>query len=197
MGAGFHHRRLRGGGDRRHGIDHGVDPDRLALGLAEGLTKGFLSPGRQYGGLRHHGCWSCWSDPPACFGKKPDMNVAPSHQSPWLRPPASAGRTRSSPSPCWPRCCAGPFGGLSLFPRPGLCMALFACAFNLLVGYSGLCPFGPCAVFRLGELFRRPCRQGHWLAAGSSHPRRDPGPPPRSASSPAPCRSAARAFISR
>ncbi len=35
------HRRVRGRGDRRHGLDHGLDHHRLRLGLIEGLTKVF------------------------------------------------------------------------------------------------------------------------------------------------------------
>jgi branched-chain amino acid transport system permease protein len=35
------HRRVRRGGDRRHGLHHGLHPHRPGLGLIEGLTKVF------------------------------------------------------------------------------------------------------------------------------------------------------------
>ena len=42
-----------------------------------------------------------------------------------------------------------------------LCFALFACAFNLLLGYGGLLSFGH-ALFRLGCLRRRRIRGGKY-----------------------------------
>jgi branched-chain amino acid transport system permease protein len=35
-----------------------------------------------------------------------------------------------------------------------LCFALFACAFNLLLGYVGLLSFGHAPIFGIGELCR-------------------------------------------
>ncbi len=76
-------------------------------------------------------------------------------------------------------------------------MALFACAFNLLVGYSGLLSFGHALFFGAASYIAAHAAKVWGLAAGLAHPRRRPLPPPRSASSPAACRSAARAYISR
>ncbi len=39
-----------------------------------------------------------------------------------------------------------------------LCFALFACAFNLLLGYVGLLSFRPRHVLRRSRLHLRPCR---------------------------------------
>ena len=45
-----------------------------------------------------------------------------------------------------------PFFIYPLFLMQVLCFALFACAFNLLIGYVGLLSFGHALYLRLGEL---------------------------------------------
>ena len=51
-----HHRRVRGGGDRRHGLDRSArSSPASALGLVEGLTQVPLPGGLERGGLRGHG----------------------------------------------------------------------------------------------------------------------------------------------
>jgi branched-chain amino acid transport system permease protein len=40
---------------------------------------------------------------------------------------------------------AAPFGAYPVFVMKVLCFALFACAFNLLLGYTGLLSFGHAA----------------------------------------------------
>src|SRR5476649_1664212 len=42
---------------------------------------------------------------------------------------------------------AAPFIGYPIFLAKLLCFALFACAFNLLIGYTGLLSFGHAAFF--------------------------------------------------
>jgi branched-chain amino acid transport system permease protein len=42
---------------------------------------------------------------------------------------------------------AAPFVGYPVFLMKLLCFALFACAFNLLIGYTGLLSFGHAAFF--------------------------------------------------
>ena len=42
---------------------------------------------------------------------------------------------------------AAPFFGYPVFLMKLLCFALFACAFNLLIGYTGLLSFGHAAFF--------------------------------------------------
>ena len=42
---------------------------------------------------------------------------------------------------------AAPFYGYPVFLMKLLCFALFACAFNLLIGYTGLLSFGHAAFF--------------------------------------------------
>jgi branched-chain amino acid transport system permease protein len=53
-----------------------------------------------------------------------------------------------------------PFFLYPVFLMKVLCFALFACAFNLLIGYVGLLSFGHAAFFRHGRLRHGPCRQG-------------------------------------
>ncbi len=43
------------------------------------------------------------------------------------------------------------------FVMQALCFALFACAFNLLIGYSGLLSFGHAMFLGTGGLYRRAC----------------------------------------
>jgi branched-chain amino acid transport system permease protein len=73
-----------------------------------------------------------------------------------------------------------PGAGRALFLYPvflmrALCLALFACAFNLLLGYVGLLSFGHAAFFGMRRLCHRAYRQGLGLAAGARHPRRGRG----------------------
>ena len=50
-----HHRRVRGGGDRRHGLDHGIDHHRLCARRDRGTDQVFLSRGFQHRGVRPDG----------------------------------------------------------------------------------------------------------------------------------------------
>ena len=96
-----------------------------------------------------------------------------------------------------------------------LCFALFACAFNLLIGYGGLLSFGHAMFFgwaayvaahlaKVGTI-SLPYWLGGWnwlviplppQSPETRHPRRHAGRRPCSASSSAASRSAARASIS-
>ena len=55
MGAEPHHRRVRGRGDRRHGLDHGRDRHRLRARRHRGPDQGVLPGGVEHRDLRHHG----------------------------------------------------------------------------------------------------------------------------------------------
>jgi branched-chain amino acid transport system permease protein len=58
--------------------------------------------------------------------------------------------TASPTSRCWRLLAAGPAPLLGLYPvfvMKLLCFALFACAFNLLLGFTGLLSFGHAAFF--------------------------------------------------
>ena len=90
-----------------------------------------------------------------------------------------AGRTASSASPARRRIAflvmAGahrrrPFLLYPVFLMKVLCFALFACAFNLLIGYVGLLSFGHAAYLRHGRLRQRLRRQGLGRDAGTGDP---------------------------
>ena len=53
-----------------------------------------------------------------------------------------------------------PFVAYPFFVMQALCFALFACAFNLLIGYVGLLSFGHAMFLGAGELCQRARRQG-------------------------------------
>ena len=62
--------------------------------------------------------------------------------------PQRAAAARRSPSWSWSRCSSiAPFFIYPLFLMKALCFALFACAFNLLIGYVGLLSFGHALYF--------------------------------------------------
>ena len=51
MGAESHHRGVRGGGDRRHGFDHGIDHHRLCAWRDRGIDQILLSRSLQHRGV--------------------------------------------------------------------------------------------------------------------------------------------------
>ena len=65
-----------------------------------------------------------------------------------------------------------PFFIYPLFLMQALCFALFACAFNLLIGYVGLLSFGHALFFGWASYVARACRQGLGLPAGACDPGR-------------------------
>ena len=89
-----------------------------------------------------------------------------------------------------------PFVGLyPVFLMKVLCFALFACAFNLLIGYVGLMSFGHAAYFGMGS-YGTAWTVKHWgLSACVRHPLGG-SPGRRSASCSAGSRSAGRASTS-
>ena len=90
-----------------------------------------------------------------------------------------------------------PFFVYPLFLMQALCFALFACAFNLLIGYVGLLSFGHALYFGWASYLSRARRQGLGAAARARDPDRHRDGGRRSAWSPARSRSAARASTSR
>ena len=59
-----------------------------------------------------------------------------------------------------------------VFLMKALCFALFACAFNLLIGYVGLLSFGHALYFGWASYLTRLFRQGVGLPAGACDPHR-------------------------
>ena len=114
------------------------------LGVVEGLTKVFYPAGGQHRRLRHHGRGAA-GKAGGLFGKKIMTRAISSSAPTAARPkPAEILRLRRCSRRCsrWRRSALYPF-----FLATALCFALFACAFNLLVGYAGLLSFGHALFF--------------------------------------------------
>ena len=84
-----------------------------------------------------------------------------------------------------------------VFLMKALCFALFACAFNLLLGFGGLLSFGHAMFLGTAGLRVRARGEGVGRAARARDPRRHGGVGAAGRSSPARSRSGGRASISR
>ena len=89
-----------------------------------------------------------------------------------------------------------PFFTYPLFLMQAMCFALFACAFNLLIGYVGLLSFGHALYFGWASYLVRAIRPRSGAFRRNLRSSPAPRPPPFAGSSPARWRSAARASIS-
>src|SRR5208282_4079982 len=126
------HRGVRRGGDRRHGIDPGLHPHRPGAGTDRGPDQGFLLAGLEHRGVRDHGA----SAAGAAGGtvRQGEMSSAQKFRLAGYALLLAAGLV--APLVVYP-----------VFLMNALCFALFACAFNLLLGYTGLLSFGHAAFF--------------------------------------------------
>ena len=170
----------------------------FGLGVDRGPDQGVLSGGVEHGDLRDHG------DRAADQARRP---VRPGALT-WPRPDADAigragapsrdsvrGRTRCAMAVVL---AVAPFVGVyPVFLMKAMCFALFACAFNLLIGFGGLLSFGH-AMF-LGTAGYVSALRGEGLgpAARARDPVRHRWRAACWASSSARSRSAARASTSR
>ena len=159
----------------------------FGLGIVEGLTKVFWPGSLGHRHFRHHGDRAAAHVPPASSGgpehgrHHQHRRAAPSrrrqrNRGVWVSPGRSSWRS-------WPGHLPGgsPFVLYPVFLMKLLCFALFACAFNLLIGYVGLLSLRPCRLFRHGRLSRRPRSQGLGSDAGARDHHRRLSPPARSA----------------
>jgi len=89
----------------------------------------------------------------------------------------------------------GPFVVYPVFLMKALCFALFACAFNLLIGYVGLASFGHALFFGWASYASAYAAKA-WAGRPSSRLSAAPRSRPRSASSPAASLFAGRASTS-
>ena len=78
----------------------------------------------------------------------------------------SAGRAFAADGGCSSR--SAPFVVYPVFLMKALCFALFACAFNLLIGYAGLLSFGHATFLGIGRLRHGARRQGRGAGRRSS-----------------------------
>ena len=90
-----------------------------------------------------------------------------------------------------------PFFFYPIFLMNALCMALFACAFNLLIGYVGLLSFGHAAFMGMGSYLAALLGESLGAPAGTGDPYRRRGCRRARDWYSAISRSAARASISR
>src|SRR2546422_6238652 len=143
-----HHRRLRGGRHRRPGLDHGLHRDGLRARRDRGLHQSLLPGGLEHRDLRDHGAGA--AGPPGRTLRTRDVST--------LTAPGTSARPVaveiSGTTPIHQIVAFGamvtllvlaPFVVYPVFLMKALCFALFACAFNLLVGYVGLLSFGHAA----------------------------------------------------
>src|SRR5262249_17785369 len=127
--------RLRGGSDRRHGLDHGFDRHRLRARPHRGPDHGVLSAGLPYGDLRRHGA-----------------GAAGQAGGPVREDQMSTNRLLAAAIVAALALIA-PWVAYPVFLMTALCFALFACAFNLLLGYAGLMSFGHAMFFGMAGYF--------------------------------------------
>src|SRR5262249_11589373 len=138
-----HHCRIRGRGDRRHGLDHGRDRYRLYAWYRRGPDQSVLPRSLEHGDLHDHDYRA--ADPPRRVVRKVGVMATLAAAAPVRRETE------------WSVAIAGaalvifvivaPFALYPVFLMKALRSALFACAFNLLIGYVGLVAFGHALYF--------------------------------------------------
>ena len=169
----------------------------FGLGLVEGSHQGVLPRGLRHGDLRHHGAGATRAPVgpvrEGCLMTKAAMPGASRTAD------RSAARMRS----VWTflllalAVAAAPFVLYPVFVMKVLCFALFACAFNLLLGYGGLLSFGHAAFFGTASYVCAYCRQDVGRDARGRRFSSARSPPARSASPSVRSPYGARASISR
>src|SRR5262249_13590835 len=117
---------------------------RLCAGTGRGADQGLLSRGFQHGDLRHHGAGpagqagrplreGCLNMADEALGQTSAGHGA---RLRWLLVALAVAALLVAPAFIY-----------TIFLMKILCFALFACAFNLLLGYTGLLSFGHAALF--------------------------------------------------
>src|SRR5678809_66785 len=123
--------------DRRHGLDPRLDPHRHRPRPDRGPDQGLLSRGVEHRRVRDHGDRA--DGPPGGPVRQGSVMAETSQTSKLARLGPLVGLLLLV---------AAPFIGLyPVFVMTALCYAIFACAFNLLLGYTGLLSFGHAAYF--------------------------------------------------
>src|SRR6185295_3700314 len=131
---------LRGGGDRRDGLDHRLHRHRLRAGGAGRPDEGVLSRGLQHGDLRGDGHRA----PGAARGPVREDGMT---EAVVQRIETRGASQRVPVAILVALVLAAPWFVYPFFAMKVLCFALFACAFNLLIGYVGLLSFGHALFF--------------------------------------------------
>src|SRR6185369_8195534 len=142
-----HHRRLRGGGDRRHGLDLWRHRHWLRARRHRRSHQSVLPRSLQYGDLRDHGDRAAGA---------PGRSVRTEGVMEQVADPLADTRKPSRLSKHSQTIAfvamvvaliVAPFFTYPLFLMQAMCFALFALAFNLLIGYVGLLSFGHALYF--------------------------------------------------
>ena len=139
-GGGPDHRRVRGRRHRRHGLDHGRDPDRFRPGCRRGTHQVFLCRGVDDGHLRHHG--DRVDDQAGGLVRTGALTLA-TGLSVAAAGAGPRGRILLATAVMAAVLAVAPL--VDIYPvivEKAMCFALFACAFNLLLGFGGLLSFG-------------------------------------------------------
>ena len=144
-GLRHHHRGVRRRGDRGHGFDHGGDPHRICARHRRRSHQGIFSRGVEHGDLCHHDCR---------IARAADRIVRTGHLMATLAGVPTVNRQREGARGeavaaviLIAFLAVAPFVLYPVFVMKALCFALFACAFNLLIGYVGLLSFGHALYF--------------------------------------------------
>src|SRR5205814_5124214 len=125
--------------DRRHGLDHGRDSDRLRPRHCRGTHQILLCGSVQHGDLRDHGDRA--ADQARRTVRPRALTMAISDTA--VIATRASNTARAGIALMLAALAIAPFVGLyPVFLMKALCFALFACAFNLLLGFGGLLSFG-------------------------------------------------------
>src|SRR5690606_26039527 len=139
------HRGLRGGGRRRHGLDSRCDHHRLHAGDSRRVDQGVLSRGLEHRHLCGHGDRAAGApgrpDGEGCLMNSRASGTLTPTKRPLLRLETLLILVGVA------ALALAPFYFYPIFIMKVLCFALFACAFNLLLGYAGILSFGHAAFF--------------------------------------------------
>ena len=142
-GLRHHHRCVRGRGDRWHGFDHGRDHHRLCARHCRGADQSVLPGGVEHGDLHDHDYRAV--DPPGGTVRKERLMATLAAAAPVRRETEWSIAIAAAVLVVF--LIAAPFALYPVFVMKALCFALFACAFNLLIGYVGLVSFGHALYF--------------------------------------------------
>ena len=139
------HRGVRCRRDWRHGVDHGRDRHRVCARHRRRPDEGILSGGLEHRCLCRHGDRAAHSSRRAVRAQRMmERVIDPSVRLPRRAKDWSLGVAFAAMVVLL---AIGPFVLYPVFLMKALCFALFACAFNLLIGYVGLLSFGHAMFF--------------------------------------------------
>src|SRR5262249_8385607 len=138
-----HHCRIRGRGDRRHGLDHGRDRYRLYAWYRRGPDQGVLPRSLEHGDLHDHDYRA--PDPPGRAVRKNGVMATLAAAAPVRRETEWSVAIAGAALGLF--VIAAPFVLYPVFLMKSSCLSLLACAVTLLIGCVGLVSFGHALYF--------------------------------------------------